>query len=522
MSTASRSAEENTSHKPFISSSLLISRLPPEILSLIFLEVLRASRASVAILTVSWVSRTWRNIALSTPELWAWIDTVDMEAIQTFMTRAKSRPLSITLHGVQYENRLPITTVLKSLHNIRHLDLSVEDYENWARMGEFVGMTRPAPALETLHLTGFILPEPLFSGSLPSLRDLRFESVDDEWTSIPDCPQLRLLCMTRPETLLRIPEFLERLPTFPMLEQLELDAVFHEASGVGVLTNPIELPNLKYLILAGEETRDVVPFLQHLRIPSTCSIKLEVGQIEPEEYLLLFPASSTCRSGTTSHIRELRIVADGWLGMGIVEWNPQPNGDDYTAHGSAGNLRSKLHFKIWPPWDHRMTHRPIQQAELICQSLLDLSGLEVLALVATSVNDYPTQSFWESIDSLPSLRVLKVRQIYAQSFIEYLSTALTSTNGSLAPLPFHVINKLVYEDPSNDVQQYPSRLTELIRYLRVRMDNGFQLETLTLVHIGESQIPDELLQDIKGLVRQLKRKVKTLMYAKAKLVSCDG
>ncbi|TFK63115.1 hypothetical protein BDN72DRAFT_848004 [Pluteus cervinus] len=486
------------------------------------MEVLQASRPgakSAAILNISWVSHRWRNITFSTPNLWSCIDVPNMGVIQTFMTRAKSMPLSITLNNVRLENRLPIATILKSIHNIRHLDLSAERGAHLNKMEEFVEMTYPAPALESLYLEGICLPETLFSGSIPSLRHLHLKSFLAEWKTIPDCPQLRSFCVIAPEIPVLVSELLGRLSTFPLLESLELRSSFEEDLGFGALPDPVELPNLKYLIVNFEETCDVVPLLRQLRIPSACKVELEVNQFESDEHLLLFPALSTCRKGTSGHTRELRIVVDGWIGIKIFEGIQKPK-EYYNARGSTGYIRPDIQFRIWSPWGDETANCSTHQAARICQNHLDLGRLESIDLmaIAKDFEDYPPDSFWELINSLSTLRVLKVRQNYARSFVEYLSTstALASPDGSI--VPFHMIDKLVYEDPSNDIQQYPPRLTMLMHYLRVRMDKGFQLESLTLVRVGKDQPPDGCLQDLRTLVRYVKWKVKPILYARAELV----
>ncbi|TFK63116.1 hypothetical protein BDN72DRAFT_964126 [Pluteus cervinus] len=500
------------------SDSSPIACLPPEILPLVFLEVRQASRAkSSAILAISRVSRLWRNIALSTPELWTWIDIPDVGMIQTFLIRAKNRPLSIALKEVRSNNRLPITAALQSLHHIRYLKLSVYYYIDWSRLGPFVEMTRPARALETLHLDGICLPEPPglpFSGSLPSLRHLHLHRFDTEWKTIPDCPRLRSLCIITPEILIGIPEFLQRLPTFPLLEELETGGIFEEGSGAGYLTDRIELPNLKYLTFNNEETCDVIALLGSLHVPSTCKIRLKVNQNEPDEHLSLFPALATCRRGTVGHIRELKVIADGWVGLRIYEGHKEPERED-EPYGYTADGRSNLQFTIWQPFNEPKPRHPIRLATRICRNHLDLSRLEAIDLVSKDVTDYPTPSFWEFIDSLSTLRALKVRQIYARSFIEYISTTLQSDEPII---PFGIINKLVYEDPTNDTQQYPMRLTGLIEYLRARVDKECPLATLTLVHVGTSQVPGGFLEELRGLVPQVKRKVKMIVHNKAQLV----
>ncbi|TFK63114.1 hypothetical protein BDN72DRAFT_964124 [Pluteus cervinus] len=503
---------ENLSQEPLISSdSSPVASLPPEILPLIFLDVLRASRAKhSAILTISRVSQHWRAIALSTPELWTWIDTPDMGIIQSFMVRAKNRPLSIAFSEIRSDNHIPITAVLKSLHNIQSLQLSVYYYTDWTRMGPFLEMSGPVPALHSLHLNGFKLPKPLFSGLAPSLRHLHLDSYDTEFKLLPDCPQLRSLCLIRPEDdmLIRVPDFLLRLPTFPLLEKLETDGVFDYGSGAGILPDPIQLPNLRYLRFESEPIHDVIAVLEHLRIATTCKITLDVTEREAGDYLSLFPVMSACRSGPTGFIRKVKIVAAGWVSVKYHEGEKPLR----RPRGAFKSTRPGVGFTIWTPRDGN--DGSIQMAAEICQNRLDLSRLDAIDLISSGIKDNPTPSpsFWTFIDSLSSLRALKVRQIYGKSFIEYIAAELQSADRALPP--FSAIQKLVYEDPLNGADEYSTRLTGLAQYLRVRADKGVALTTLTLVHVKTSprEIPGDVLDDLRGLVQQVKQKVKGIVF----------
>ncbi|TFK62464.1 hypothetical protein BDN72DRAFT_848660 [Pluteus cervinus] len=510
MENPSALAVVNVSPEPLISSdSSPIACLPLEILPLIFLEVLQASRAKYsAILTISRVARHWRIIALSTPELWTWIDTHDVGIIQTFMTRAKDRPLSVSLHEVEADNDLPVNTVLQALHNIRHLELSVHYHTDWTRMGVFDEMEGPAPILETLNLDGVCLPETLFAGSIPSLQHLHLDSFDIGLESIPDCPQLRSLRLIRPEEQIHIPEFLRRLPTFPLLEVLETVGIFESYSGGGDLPGPVELPNLRTLRIESELVLDAVHLLERLRVPTSCKIKLDVSQRESHYYLSLFPALPTCRTGPTAFIRKVKILAAGWLTIETYEGDRSPTRDRH-AHKYA--QRSNVKFTIWPP-DRDRKGYCIHMAADVCQNYLDLSRLETIDLLSSGLRDHPTQSFWTYVDSLSTLRVLKVRQSYASSFIDYISTVPPST-GELLP-PFSTINELVYEDPSDDADGYIARLTELVQYLRMRAAKGLALTTLTLVHVKKypREIPNGVRDDLRGMVQQVRRKVKGIVF----------
>ncbi|TFK61336.1 hypothetical protein BDN72DRAFT_849771 [Pluteus cervinus] len=518
--------QESTSETPeqgdVVPSQLAppIARLPPEILPIIFFEAVQTSPSkSVTILNISRVSQLWRHIALSTPELWTWIDTPDVGIIQTLMIRAKDRPLSVTLEQVSESNELvplPISTVLKSLYNIRHLEFSVNYDDEWSRLGPFSEMSGPAPVLETLHLDGVRLPETLFSDSAPSLRTLHLSTVDVEWRTIPDCPQLRSLSINQPEIPISVPDFLQRLQTFPLLEKIETEWAFERNSLAVVLPGPVELTNLTYLLFDFEKVANVLFALKHLRFPSSCKIKLYVAEDEPDEHLSLFSALSTCRTGSPPNVRALKVIADSYLDIKLYEGDRKPR-ENINVNEDADDTRPNLVFKIRPPSEQHPLDTP-RMATRICQDYLNLNHLEALDLFGKSPKVYPTKSFWEFINTLPNLRVLKVRHSYAKSFIEFLSRSLGFTRGELPP--FSSVHKLVYEDPTNEGEEYSIRLVLLVQKLQIRAVMGVPLKTLTLVQVGTIwvPIPDGLFVTLGGAVGQVKRKIKRLPYDQAQLV----
>ncbi|KAJ7623504.1 hypothetical protein FB45DRAFT_1061406 [Roridomyces roridus] len=102
--------------------------LPPELTSLIFLFCLPEYEfnwpdATTAPLVLLQVCRLWRQIALSTPGLWASVyidwdsfyDTQDLEThLRDWISRAKSMPLSIKMHDRQ-EDDAQLVSVLQMI-----------------------------------------------------------------------------------------------------------------------------------------------------------------------------------------------------------------------------------------------------------------------------------------------------------------------------------------------------------------------------------------------------------------------
>ncbi|KAJ7160270.1 hypothetical protein C8R46DRAFT_1223749 [Mycena filopes] len=81
-----------------------MARLPLEISSEIFIQLLADDDGSTPMIFLP-ICRLWKDIALSTPSLWATVysDVTDAppfcQYFQTWLARARGTPLSITLHG---------------------------------------------------------------------------------------------------------------------------------------------------------------------------------------------------------------------------------------------------------------------------------------------------------------------------------------------------------------------------------------------------------------------------------------
>ncbi|KAJ7797324.1 hypothetical protein B0H14DRAFT_3157570 [Mycena olivaceomarginata] len=125
-----------------------ILTLPPEMTSEIFIHCLPSKRymdvvnTNEAPLLLTHVCRVWRQIAISTPALWATFGIEDMwwlprlaEIAQTWFKRAQKCPLSVRLHG-QSPADDTFSSFMKTLR--RHsgkmrsleLQLDVEDFED--------------------------------------------------------------------------------------------------------------------------------------------------------------------------------------------------------------------------------------------------------------------------------------------------------------------------------------------------------------------------------------------------------
>ncbi|KAJ6487102.1 hypothetical protein C8R47DRAFT_1320722 [Mycena vitilis] len=201
--------------------------LPPEITSRIFVQCLPAHgrvqpSPTAPPLLLAQICRDWREIALGTSELWssvdiAFIEQVTTEAkegavltIETWLSRAKGQPLSLTVRSQRHE--IPLSVILlicaaaPRIHTLE-LDLSENDFDTIKqKQVAFPGLQRLAlapplaqeyPAIifmerapSLTNLTVDAIPIPLLSPSLTTLEirhRMPFSSLLDLFRQ---CPKL--------------------------------------------------------------------------------------------------------------------------------------------------------------------------------------------------------------------------------------------------------------------------------------------------------------------------------------------
>ncbi|KII87403.1 hypothetical protein PLICRDRAFT_177156 [Plicaturopsis crispa FD-325 SS-3] len=171
-------------------SFALTSRLPPEVLSEIFMFC-RGDDFSIYALrwiAVTHVCRGWRDVALNFPRLWSSIVLKSPAWTKEMLKRSENMPLTI-MGQSQYrdkKNALSLKPALKHLARISTLHLTSTS----ECMDELFGsVDSSAPVLESLELVvptqsdskGYNLPETFCAGLNPTLRNLFLSSCSIPW-----------------------------------------------------------------------------------------------------------------------------------------------------------------------------------------------------------------------------------------------------------------------------------------------------------------------------------------------------
>ncbi|KAF8881990.1 hypothetical protein BD779DRAFT_1675169 [Infundibulicybe gibba] len=252
-----------------------VTRLPPELLSLIFVLSVRAAGPGdwiEAAHTNSLVCKRWRQIALDCPELWSHLNDERNYSpmwLATMVERSCSVPLSFIggsdVKAWPEDGRMAL--VVNNMHRFKSIDLYIPSDHHYVTESLFSAFSQPAPALRRLTITsnycGGAFPLEFLNGCAPNLRyvklkfpltvlipwrsalfsDLVTLIVDGLWDQFGD-PHLSSLEM-----------LLAALAKMPGLECLVLRCSIPSPAQSPMTCAHVDLPNLRKFELKGSLNR---------------------------------------------------------------------------------------------------------------------------------------------------------------------------------------------------------------------------------------------------------------------------
>ncbi|KAJ7429668.1 hypothetical protein B0H11DRAFT_2265158 [Mycena galericulata] len=298
--------------------------LPPEIVSRIFVECLPGHgrvrpSPDAPPLSLAQICRHWRVIALSSCELWASVDmdyffpSVDMESIfsalgmdgffsdgtghglpeerghgkellQTWFSRAKGRPLSVTIRSPDHDVPTPIISLLSSVYERLHsLELHL-GHKDFLLLGQNPITLPRLRRLAIFHRHGPSDYDPLrIFCDAPALSELRLEThsdlISDFYPMLTNIDLGSVTFNTVLNVLHQYPRLLQlaaRITDAPLPWNVATSTAHHletlilHNSGLRSFT----LPGLRRLELHSVELSTLLPFLarsscalEHLQVP---------------------------------------------------------------------------------------------------------------------------------------------------------------------------------------------------------------------------------------------------------------
>ncbi|KDQ07324.1 hypothetical protein BOTBODRAFT_180758 [Botryobasidium botryosum FD-172 SS1] len=264
-----------------------IYRLPNEVLALIF-QFTESSRGNTlcplerrAPLNLLGVSKVWRDVALTTPQLWTKIDAMNASLKSKFMERSLSYPLYIdVLPGREYalsddEDASELSSRQKEVSKAfdrqrNHFPDFIESLqphaERWASLrlqgikmlGSHTLLHFPVPKLEVLHVhtSGLgtearLAANTPFGGETPSLRDLHLAGIGMplDWPAYVGLTRLHFERIRYNYSTIQ--QLIQILAACPLLEALALDSIQFASPPGTAPSQPIHLAHLRHMKLNG-------------------------------------------------------------------------------------------------------------------------------------------------------------------------------------------------------------------------------------------------------------------------------
>ncbi|KAJ7668295.1 hypothetical protein B0H17DRAFT_990001 [Mycena rosella] len=389
-----------------------VGRLPPEMLSRIFLFCSQSSDSLSWIKEVSHISRHWRAVALACPTLWSFPHFSQPKWADEFLKRSKMAPLTVKA-DLTYMTPRMVNTVHSSLVQISRIgELDVKTGSR--SVPEILNLSDAAPYLHSLCLSSpgfsqeehFTLPDTFLNGGeAPRLRRLELTRFSlPSWDS-PLMNNLTHLKIHHPGPTARpsMTELVEALGRMPFLETLELDAALPRIpDGVSSVSAPptrTALTHLKRITIANVSALECADALNHLSYPPTTSMKIaciaETSTVAA--FSALIPALSNAQSaGSAKNLRSL-FVNIGYGGMVIQAW---------TCFVQPGEPpRSRAFLDVDLKW---LGFKRVESEELItfaCKSL-PLRGLRCLSV--STDNEMATKTWIRTFADLPTLLTVRL------------------------------------------------------------------------------------------------------------------
>ncbi|TFK68406.1 hypothetical protein BDN72DRAFT_841788 [Pluteus cervinus] len=445
-----------------------VSRIPMELFSEIFLLARDNSEkpSGRMVLTISWVCRSWQDMALGVPQLWSRIDFTQYDWVQAFLDRSATAKL-IVLANAETTNPA-IEQFLQHLPRIRDLTLHVPTNSGGGgRLLSSDRWTTPALNLQSLVLANVVLRADLFSGECLALRTLALYNCDLSWTVVGSFSHLTYLCITHTHyaTLLEVVEILRSLP---QLERLEFDNALEDEPLEDNSFQPARLSKLTSLSIKNERPAMVAALLKSLVIPETAIMSFEELDLEIDTNPVdLIESINSCRTAGLRHLFDLHLqISPRHFSITISEVFSE------TEHSDGELQETIISFRM------ALIEHEVLEALLGVLQTLRLTHLGYLDI---SIEDMvPPRFLWShAFGPLTGLHSLTVRSACAKSFIDHLSAESLEimAEDSRIPKTFPALHTLLIEGldhvpPFTDLGRleralgprgrFPNRLPELI------------------------------------------------------------
>ncbi|KAJ3546001.1 hypothetical protein NMY22_g2215 [Coprinellus aureogranulatus] len=329
-------------------ATMPINRLPPEILSQVFLDVQKeeARVEAASWVAVTHVCRHWRDIALRCTTLWTHLAFPQPDFTELMLSRSGSAPLHIEAEDSAFGDGRSLDILRKVLSQVARIHtISLEAEEN-----EVADVLPPslsgAPILERLVLRGndWDLPSTFFDGVPPRLSELELEgcklSGSTIWASAT-LIRLTIICWSE-EHRPSVQDFLDALKRMPLLEFLQLQ-YFLPQKPTTPSTTPIP-HRLKHDSLRSLHLEDTLEaffdFFDLVEVPNVRKMTLETVTRESRGSLgrLIQLLRSSWNGGRRLSVREIHPLTRQGVSISLLDSDVAKELTLDTPHASSDSV----------------------------------------------------------------------------------------------------------------------------------------------------------------------------------------
>lgn len=421
-----------------------IARLPPELLSEIFLQCLEvntvSNRPTHRVVehkdrwTVTHICHYWREVALRCPSLWSQIEVSGPESEHLNELLTRSKKASLTVHADIYDPRYKegLKTVLNEIDRIETLEISTV---RTVFSNIFDTQPTSAPRLRRIAIKNASASAdgipPFFAAcSLPKLREVQLYNFPILFNHPFFAPTLTRLAVSSFASALlpppRVSDLTRVLTDMPLLQHLEYAGVL---IGDDAAPRNIALTRLQCLNLYNGFSGQIHPYvklLDQLCIPASAKVFLDFTSAELTDILLHLTAPTIRMLTGDGRIGDapapprafsIRNLTDGSVGCILGFW---PEAVDIKKDCRCSPALPP--FRIALPWAANRS----DETWAFC-SALPLANIEACTLgccprqpqVGVTVTDW--RNAFGQMKNLTWLRVIGEGGIQFPSLLEHMN-----------------------------------------------------------------------------------------------------
>lgn len=387
---------------------------------------------------VSYVCTHWRRVALEDPRLWSHIEVRERgTGVELFLERSKKAPLSLSAN-ITCRSQGRVQTILKNMDRMQNLSLSpnimvgkrvLDILENHA-----------APLLERFEMSYVSkegrnrLPNRLFAGHHPSLRELKLLNCEFSW----NLPRLETLVHLQIFNILpecgqcpSLPELTSIFAKMPNLENLHVAGIIPPSPPGMDIGDRVSLPRLSKIGL-GLPMNQCIEFLDYIPYPATSSISIFSAPTlvdTPTDTIrvmhrTLNPKRNIKGQPSVQYLKLTCPVSTGGS-FNIDAWHHPGSCAKMPPTSTYVHLSISMQYGAEEPWDDPT------RSEF--WNNLPLEGLNCLDIVGF---DFPKSTWMDLVGHLGQLTILKMtvlRKDGATTILEVLTSTCSGVQDANPP-----------------------------------------------------------------------------------------